>query len=141
MNGLTLSNVKFSQTNYNIYITNCSKDEASVEVLSNNRLFENVKTNIITSKGSINVISDSIVTATRVTDEYIFYNVVMGPIDESKQTQVAIFKAKDITDNNSMKVYIASASISKYNLIESLMELPNANLSMSNVNNKRCINK
>ena len=136
LNGLTLSNVIFKQTNYNIYITNCKDKEASIKLPANNKLFENIKAHIITSKGSINVVSDNIFTTSRATDEYTFYNVNMRPVDENASSQVSMMKT-NITGNSSLNVNILKTTIASYSTIESLIDLPNANLNMNEVSIKQ----
>ena len=135
LNGYDIKGIKFPLSIYTINITNCKTNETTIESNENDILFENVKTEVVTSKGSINLVSNNVINITTQTNyiNYLkFYNVKFKiKSNEIKDKYINIDRMQYIidfivssssianikTDNNSNIIYANATNINFNNVV------------------------
>ena len=117
LNGKTLNFVKFTSSDrQKVNIANCQDENGVVNTEAGEILFDNVVPSILSVKGTIDVYADQVVAFENATsvDRIEIFNTSFRPVSSSVTGNI-VFGTSYSTENGS-RVFIASSSISNYNL-------------------------
>ncbi|MBQ2204957.1 MAG: hypothetical protein II411_03600, partial [Lachnospiraceae bacterium] len=117
LNGKSLKVDKFiSLDRQKVTISNCRDTNVEINVKAGEMMFDNVVPSILSAKGTINVKTDCVVSYENATttDRMEIYNVIFNPVSD-EVSSLALFKTSYSAENGS-RLFIASTSISNYNL-------------------------